>query len=51
MAGGDGTIMVFGFHCRRSILLTFTDLMAVAKAAFQRAPRFWKNQINTEQPK
>jgi hypothetical protein len=30
MAGGDGTIMIFGFHCRWSILLTFTDLMAVA---------------------
>ncbi len=29
MAGGDGTIMIFGFHCSWSILLTFTDLMAV----------------------
>jgi hypothetical protein len=51
MAGGDGTIMIFGFNCRWPILLTFTDLMAVANAAFQRSPRFWKNRINTEQPK
>jgi hypothetical protein len=42
MAGGDGTIMILGFHCRRSILLTFTDFMAVANGAFQRSPRFWK---------
>ena len=47
---GGGTIMIFGFRCRWSILLTFTDLMAVANVAFQRSPRFWKNQINTEQP-
>jgi hypothetical protein len=50
MADDDETIMIFGFHCRWSILLTFTDLLAVANAAFQRSPRFWKNQINTEQP-
>jgi hypothetical protein len=43
MAGGDGTIMIFGFHCRWSILLTFTDLMAVAAI-------LEKSQINTEQP-
>jgi hypothetical protein len=43
MADGDGIIMIFGFHCRWSILLTFTDLMAVAAI-------LEKSQINTEQP-
>ena len=43
-AGGDGTIMIFGFHCRRSILLTFTDLMAVANAAFSGRRDFGKTR-------
>jgi hypothetical protein len=40
---------VIGEVCHRkfpslwSILLTFTDLMTVANAAFQRLPRFWNN--------
>jgi hypothetical protein len=36
--------MIFGFHCRWSILLTFTDLMAVANAAFQRCRDFGKTR-------
>src|ERR1019366_9158424 len=43
-AGGYGTIMIFGFRCRWSILLTFTDLMAVANAAFQRRRDFGKTR-------
>jgi len=33
-----------------SVLLTFTDLMAVANAALQRLPGFRTNQINIAQP-
>jgi hypothetical protein len=46
---GDRVKLPLRVPNRWSILLTFTDLMAVANAAFQRLLEFWNNQISIAQ--